>query len=162
MDQRIFDDLTRAAAAGVPRRALLRGLLGGVLGGAGLLGPLGRGRAAAGHGCRHAGRACTRDGQCCSGDCLGNNTCRCTRDGQCPQPTDPCKKAVCTATGKCAIRNRADGAACAGGACQDGACACIPSGQVNPSGFSSVCCDDNCCFDETLPQDQCRCASGCG
>lgn len=107
MDAERFDDWTKALTTNTgSRRQTLRLLAGGTLGA--LLGLRQRGETGAEHGCRHAGRPCSRDGQCCSGDCLGNNTCRCARASQCPQPTDPCKKAVCTAKGKCTFGNKAN------------------------------------------------------
>ena len=139
MDDQRFDELTRKLAAGTTRRRLLGGLLGGALA---LLGPLGRERAAADHGCRHAGAACTRDRQCCSGDCR-NGTCRCTASKQCPQPptTEPCKKAVCTGTGRCAIVAKADGADCPTGICQGGACVECAGNADCPTGM----CQNNAC-----------------
>ena len=123
MDGERFDAMTRGLAAGADRRRVLGGLLGAALG------LLGVGGAGATHGsCRHAGAACTRDRQCCSGDCLRNGTCRCARASQCPQATDPCKEAVCTATGRCGFRNTADGTDCDGGTCHGGACVeCVES-----------------------------------
>ena len=100
MDGDRFDRIARTLAAPGSRRRVLGGLLGGD-------------RAAADHGCRHPGRECARDGQCCSGDCR-DGTCRCTRAAQCPQPAadKPCKRAVCTSTGKCTFGNRVPGRAC--------------------------------------------------
>ena len=138
MDGTRFDAWTKALAGNRPRRGALRLLAGGALGAA--LGLPAR-RAAADHGCRHPGVICSRDGQCCSGDC--RTTCRCTRAGQCPQPaaTEPCRKAVCTSTGKCALRNKTDGVSCGdGGTCQDGGCVpCVPDCAGKACGAGDGC-----------------------
>ena len=114
MDAHRFDRIAKTLSTSGSRRRVLGGLLGGTLGG--LLARLDPEEAAATHtGCRHNGTRCSRPGQCCSGWCAGDNTCQpCTRVGQCPAPpaSEPCKKRVCTSTGKCALQNKVAGSAC--------------------------------------------------
>src|SRR5215218_10781321 len=64
------------------------------------------------HGCGHAGAACARPGQCCTGKCLSSGKCSCNARNPCPQPANPCKKAVCSSTGRCLIKNRPAGSRC--------------------------------------------------
>lgn len=105
----------------------------------------------AGHGCRHAGVECARSDQCCSGKCLRNNTCSCNTNTPCRQPPNPCKKAICRSTGKCVIRNRADGPTmtCGTGACERSVPQCL-NGQEQtcvpgePSGELCNGIDDDC------------------
>jgi hypothetical protein len=74
--------------------------------------------------CRQAGKPCTRGKQCCTGKCLGSGVCSCNASNPCPRPTNPCKEAVCSDTGRCVNQNRADGAPCdtTGGVCASGQC----------------------------------------
>jgi hypothetical protein len=93
------------------------------------------------HGCRHAGSSCTSPGQCCSGRCAANGTCqKCTRASQCPAPpaNEPCKKRVCTSTGKCVIRNKKDDVACPDGTCCSGIC-CATSHWCDPRSGTGIC-----------------------
>ncbi len=137
MDGQRFDDLTRSLAAVGSRRRLLSRLAAAPLAALATLLAAESGRAE--HGCRHAGRACTRDGQCCSGDCLGNETCACTRASQCPPSTNPCKKAVCTAKGKCTFGNKADEVNCPDGTCCSGICSSqIGQECKSPTGCSGT------------------------
>jgi hypothetical protein len=64
------------------------------------------------HNCLLANAACTRPGQCCTGKCLRSGKCSCDRNHPCPQPTNPCKKVVCSSTGRCVTKNKAAGTAC--------------------------------------------------
>ena len=161
MDPDRFDRIAKSMAAPGSRRRVLGGLLGGALGG--LLARLGPEEAAATHaGCRHTGADCTRPGQCCSGRCAGNNTCQpCTSASQCPAPpaSEPCKKRVCTSTGKCVIRNKAEGTACPddGNACTDNRCDGTGTCIHPPKPAGSACTsDDNPCTD-----DVCNAAGEC-
>lgn len=106
MDDRRFDDLTRALVNPSSRRGALR-LLAGALAALPLLRPDG---AAA---CAPPGGKCNpnRPGKCCSGKCSPKGTCLCTKASQCPRPP-ACKKAVCTGTGKCTTQNKPAGAGC--------------------------------------------------
>ena len=149
MDGQRFDELTRSLAAVASRRRLLTTITSGALATLGTLLANDSGRAE--HGCRHAGRACRRDGQCCSGDCLGNNTCRCARASQCPQPTNPCKKAVCTGTGRCTFGNKANGVICPDGICCGGNCV---DHSTNPNNCGE--CGHVCQFTNATA----RCAAG--
>ena len=149
MDPDRFDRIAKSLAAPGSRRRVLGGLLGGALG------LLGRGRAAADHGCRHPGAACTRGTQCCSRDCR-SGTCRCTRTSQCPRPGPdrPCTVAACDkATGRCGFKNKPrgapcdDGVACTTGDTCDGQGACRPGTP-----------DDDLCTGEQV----CASGQGCG
>jgi hypothetical protein len=51
--------------------------------------------------CRQAGKPCTRGKQCCTGKCLGSGVFSCNASNLCPRPTNPCKEAVCSDTGRC-------------------------------------------------------------
>jgi len=131
VDAEHFDRMARTLGRSNSRRRVLGGLLGGALGG--LLTRLDPEEAGATHtGCRHNGTRCSRPGQCCSGRCAGNNTCQpCTGARQCPAPpaSVPCKKRVCTSTGKCVIKNKTDGVSCGDGSvCQGGACVAAGGG----------------------------------
>jgi hypothetical protein len=113
---------------------------------------------AASHGCRHTGAGCTKPGQCCSGRCAGNGTCQlCTRASQCPAPpaSEPCQKRVCTDTGKCVIRNKAEGAGCSDGL------ACTTGDACDGNGRCVGTPDDTLCLSgETCTDGECLCASG--
>ena len=138
MDGERFDAITRRLAAGASRRGALRLLAGGALGG--LLARLGPQEAAATHaGCRHNGASCARAGQCCSGRC-DSGTCRpCTKAGQCPQPANPCQRAVCTGTGRCALRDKPTGTACGEGqVCCGGVCTVLGT-NANCGGCGESC-----------------------
>ena len=163
MDQDRFDGWTRALAAGRPRRGALRLLLAGALGAR--LGPV-AGAGATHAGCRHDGAGCGRAGQCCSGRCTANGTCQpCARAAQCPQPANPCKRAVCDAKGRCAVRNNPAGTPCrdAGNPCTadicDGSGACthpaLEDGTV--CGTGKTCQGGACACEEGLTPcgDQC-------
>ena len=93
MDEVTFDKLTRDLATATSRRRLLRGLVGGVLGG--LSGAVGRAGAAS---CREAGRLCNQGADCCAGFCDTSNPDpkrrnRCT----CPAGTFECRGGCKTA-----------------------------------------------------------------
>ena len=137
--------------------------------------------------CKEGGRPCCglatcRNGQCqceydtkaCKGRCIRKDKCCRDRDcapGQmCQGGRCVCTPATCAGLGKNCGRV-ADGCggtlqcgecqgnqSCGGGGTPN-VCACIPDGQVTPSGDSSLCCSNDCCFDE---QGQCTCAGGCG
>ena len=155
MDAARFDNLTRHIGSRASRRRLLGGLLGGLLT---RLGPEAAG--AVHNGCRHAGLACARDTQCCSGDCLGNSTCACTRASQCPPSSNPCKKAVCSDTGKCTFGNRARGAACDDGDPCTEIGSCDNAGQCVGGARRGDCDGDDVCETE-LTTDEANCGA-CG
>ena len=67
-----FDRFTRALAATTPRRRVLAGLVGGMLGAAGL-----GAREDAAAACRALSRACAAGADCCSGTCQ-NGRCACS------------------------------------------------------------------------------------
>ena len=145
MDGQRFDDLTRALAGGTSRRRLLKGLLGGVGGGALTLAGVARGDAAR---LRPLGARCRLGDQCDTGICDPvTRRCACPADQSvCGQgcvtlaafQTDPancggcgvlCPSGVCEG-GACL---RVDGESCAAGTeCRSGACA------------DGVCCDRAC------------------
>ena len=70
------------------------------------------------HGCRHAGAGCRKGSQCCTGRCIRKRKCSCDASNPCPQPADPCKRAVCSATGKCVTETSVDTITCGDGECQ--------------------------------------------
>jgi hypothetical protein len=135
MDADRFDALSRALSTGHSRRRLTR-LLGGLSLG-GVLSALGGNEAAAAK--LNGGARCTTKTQCKSGRCLNPNKCDCTKSGcrctcacstdpvvRCIVPPNPCKRAVCTATGQCVMRNKctkqAPGTCGRTGACSNGTC----------------------------------------
>ena len=121
MDASHFDRVAKTLAAAGSRRALLGALVGMLPFGAGV----GRGGAAADHGCLHPGSRCdpAKPGRCCSKRCSATTkTCRCTKVAQCPKPANPCKKATCKG-GRCGATNRTSGVPCgAGKTCRLGLC----------------------------------------
>ena len=101
MDERRFDALVRAVAADpAPRRAALRFLAGGALGG--LFARLASGAMAAE--CLASGKGCRRGSQCCTGFCNGRDNCACKPAGM-----------ACADPGECCM-----------GLCEGGSCACPP------------------------------------
>jgi hypothetical protein len=116
MDANRFDALSRALTTAGTRRTTLRALLGTLLGSAL---PLDSSEAAAETrlvatdevtaACGPAKKRCKHSRQCCTGKCLKSGPgqrgkCSCNASNPCPQPSDPCKKSVCTSTGRCAGR----------------------------------------------------------
>ena len=132
MDDREFDRVARAVAAGRTRRAVVRTLAGGAAGG--LLALLGRGEAGA-NACRGTGKTCKRGRQCCSGNCAPPPSGGGSTGGS---------KSICCAAGQ--ERHAATGACCtrtcAGKACgaDDGCGGVCQTGSCN-----GVCCGENCC-----------------
>jgi hypothetical protein len=89
----------------------------------------------ASHGCGHAGARCRKGSQCCTGKCIGKRKCSCDASNPCPESVNPCKEAVCSATGKCGLQNKPDGTACGDGkTCQDGQCPRLSACTVCKSG----------------------------
>ena len=139
MEQSRFDDLARAFSGGRSRRSLLGALLAGV---AAL-----RGAPEVAAACRIGGEPCAFHNQCCAGLCLANRRCACSQAARAclqPAPTS-CKKMVCdTAAGRCVVRNKLAGAACAsdGNACTRDVC----DGQGNcthpPTARGTACASD--------------------
>ena len=147
MEDRRFDDLTKALAAPTTRRQALKRLGVGLAGA--LAGAFGLGRAeevAADH-CKTLGFKCEFNEECCSKNCDKNGRqCACNPLTQiaCQNPTDPhaqcvdrctnindpCKVSLCNPnTGQCVPENAADGTLCddgdlctVGDQCQNGTC----------------------------------------
>ncbi|CAA9551503.1 MAG: conserved hypothetical protein with Kelch motif [uncultured Thermomicrobiales bacterium] len=157
MDGQRFDDLTRALAAGTSRRRVLKGLLGGIGGGALALAGATKGDAAR---LRPLGANCNRDDKCASGVCdLATKHCACP-PGQvaCSHgcvdsasfQTDPancggcgrvCLSGVCTGgvcgAGPSAVLGAScsGGGECASGSCVDGVCCA----EATCSGLDTAC-----------------------
>ena len=138
MDGSRFDALARAWSTTRPRRALLKGLAGGI--GAGLLAAGGVKPAAAA--CTQYGRACGSGNECCSENCV-EGKCACRDDktrcgtrcvdlryneSHCGACDRPCPEGQACRNGECGCAQY--GAACKGDDtccsknCVDGACAC--------------------------------------
>ncbi|CAA9582508.1 MAG: hypothetical protein AVDCRST_MAG19-4204 [uncultured Thermomicrobiales bacterium] len=172
MDDRRFDDLARALSGGpAPRRAALRLLGGGALGG--LLAVLGREDAAAA--CRAPSKVCARDSQCCSKRCSRKGRCLCTKAAHCPKPARACEVAVC-AGGRCGTAPAPAGTVCrpAVDACGltevcDGTSRDCPADQHKPdSPFDpcppgKYCCEGRCALppDASCTADSECCTSQC-
>jgi hypothetical protein len=143
MDDHRFDDLTRAFAAPGSRRRLLKGVVGGAVGG--LLVRLGFATARSAPAAQEAqgfGSACERDRDCFDGNPCTWNFCLerpYRREGVCininrplgagcPDDDDnPCTRHVCDGFGNCIAVNRRNGAFCElddqyPGVCRDGRC----------------------------------------
>lgn len=138
MDGNSFDALAKSWSAGPSRRALLRGIAGGVS--AGLLAAVRVHSVAAA--CTQYGRACGSNDACCSGNCergkcacaSGKTRCggRCvdlrsneTHCGACDRPCPEgkqCRHGVCTCSPFGAACR--DNTSCCSGNCVGGACAC--------------------------------------
>src|SRR5215213_814986 len=151
MDADRFDALSRALTTAHTRRRLSR-LLGGLSLG-GVLSTLASENAAAA--LLLGGARCSSKTQCKSGRCLNPDRCDCTRKSctcscacsridptvRCLTPANRCKKAVCSAAGRCVTRNKADGTDCdVDKQCSSGVCDTPPICQ------NGGCIDNfNCC-----------------
>jgi hypothetical protein len=141
MDGLQFDALAKAWSMTRPRRALLKGLAGGIA--AGLL--TGRAVKRAAAACTQYGRACGSDNECCSEHCLeGKCACRVgkTRCG------DRCVDLLYNENhcGKC-------GTACGEGqACRNGVCGCAQ--------YGTACKGDDTCCSKNCVEGTCACAVG--
>jgi hypothetical protein len=162
MEDLRFDTLVRSLATPRSRRGVARLLgslpFGGVLTGLGIEGTTA--------GDRLGGEPCTRNRQCQTKTCLNPDNCDCGEPGcactcacskanpkvGCAKPSNPCKKAVCTDSGRCRIRPNAkkNGDSCAANKiCRDGKCINPCKGENDNApcrvGFvDGVCCDEVC------------------
>ena len=98
MDDRRFDQLTRAVGAGASRRGVLKALLGGAAGA--LAGALRGSSADAAFRCRANGVTCLKNADCCSAMCgskdaSGRRYCGCTTAADCPA-APVCQVATCS------------------------------------------------------------------
>jgi hypothetical protein len=176
MDSSRFDALARSFSRSGSRRNVTR-LLGGLA-----LGPLAG--ALSLHGASAAlllgGERCTSKTECKSGRCLNpdkcdcrKKTCRCTCSCsridpkvRCKQPSNPCKKAVCSERGVCLIKPKcpSDGNPCTRDVCDNGVCSHPPDTTKNGTFcnntgricFDGVCCRRNC------TGKTCGASDGCG
>lgn len=182
MDPTRFDALTRFLATRPSRRAVLRGLTGGLT--AGLLG-----RQAVADDCKAAGKACSKASQCCSGLCapppsghtsVAHSGSACCATGQVIDPGGACctpdpKATTCagtcgTVTNNCGQSVDCDGCdtsqclICQGHtcvstcgtcqACSGGSCQPTSTGTCQTAGGSA----GSCCAGECCPS-SCRCLS---
>ncbi len=152
MDAARFDALTKTLGTPRSRRSLAR-LLGGLSLG-GVLSALTVRKAAAAK--LNGGARCSSKTQCKSGRCLNPDKCDCTKKSckcicacsttdpvvRCIAPPNPCKKAVCSATGRCVLQNKQNGISCgAGKVCYRGTC-CSPNcagKKCGPNGCGGSC-----------------------
>lgn len=111
---------------------------------------------AADHGCRHAGSGCRRGRQCCTGKCLRSGKRSCNASNPCPTPSDPCKQAVWTSTGRCVIQDKVAGTDCGDGKVCCGK-SCVDT-QTNPTHCGN--CGNRCLSGEICTNGKCLCASG--
>src|SRR3712207_850981 len=126
MDGQRFDDIARALTSAASRRRVLRALVAGVFGGAGIvLGGKPAEAAICRNGTRSYGSFCTDSGQCRTGYCFkpgnGNNRCLCRNVREAPCGGE-CR-------GCCG-----EGQACFRGACQ----------TCSPTGIGCVSVPENC------------------
>jgi hypothetical protein len=163
MDADRFDALSRALTIQRSRRTTLRALLGTLLSGV-LPGASGETLAerhksldtAASLVCRPVGTACKHGRQCCAKKCLRSGKCSCDASNSCPQPTNPCKMAVCSSTGRCVIQNEPAGTPCGGEkVCCDKSCV---DTETDPTHCGN--CGNRCLSGEVCTNGKCLCASG--
>ncbi len=156
MDQQRFDDLTRALATGTSRRRMLRGLTGGVLGG--VLGLAGLQEASAA--CRVIDQKCDANNPCCKGAKCANRHCVCkTAAGY----------EACLGPGSRCINTNTDEAHCGAcftpcpptATCVDGACVC-PNGTTPCNGqcVNTLTDENNCGSCGYICPDRGVCAEG--
>ena len=166
MDEARFDALTRTLGTTHSRRRLTR-LLGGLSLG-GVLSALGGDDAAAA--LLLGGARCTRKAECKSGRCLNPDRCDCTKQGctctcacskttdppvRCMTPVNPCRKNVCTDTGRCVLKPKcADSNPCTDDLCDNGVC----SHPHKPNGLD---CPGGKCLDGTCEPPECSVPADC-
>lgn len=166
MDDKRFDDLSRAVASMASRRSVLKGLVGGAV--ASLIGAVGLGDAAAAGRKRGPGVVCRKQSECADGlTCAADGTdgrSRCT----CPAGTYACR-GQCISTGFCCSNGDCKpGDACCGGTCCDTYCS--PDKICGDSDIDSGCyhdCVDFVCLNMNHSfnnSQSCRayCANSCG
>jgi hypothetical protein len=173
MDEKRFDEITRALARGIPRRGVLRGLLGGVAAAATV------DRASADspqRKCKQASRPCSFDTHCCSGTCCNHRCCGpdevCDDNGECVPPCVPDNAAACAGRECGSAENNCGQTVPCGGICTGtgevctvaGQCVCTPDNAaacagrecgsaVNNCGATVDC--GTCLSGETCCSDQC-------
>ena len=154
MDGPRFDEWVRATARqGATRRAALRLMAGGALGG--LLVRFGLGEAAAA--CARVGQRCARNYDCCDGEYCHTNRCRCRPDRdrcrrRCCSTGETCVEGACrrcATDGQCVrfFPDRQEQVPCCGtDVCSpDGVCTpCLPKGGDCREGLPEQCCSGTC------------------
>lgn len=153
MDSHRFDAITKGLSQARSRRSLTR-FLGGLALGVLPATQLSREASAA---LLLGGERCTSKAQCKSGRCLNPDKCDCTQRScrctcacsntsdpriRCKQPSNPCKRMVCTDSGQCKVKNRT-------GSCQDS------------TGNTGTCLDGTCCIPNCAGK-RCDADDGCG
>jgi len=152
MDGNRFDEFTKRLATGTSRRRVLKGLMGGAVGGSlvalGFGGAPHRVFAADPNACAAPGASCATAGDCCQGDCKGG-TCACSSDTSNPWAGCDCTAGDASSCGDglvcCPTTNDPSGP----GICAPTTTGCVPPPQCIESGDACAkngdCCDGLVC-----------------